>query len=63
MYKTDFQKLEESLKFPVNPDKLVSKQASESTIRLFEYLKSIYGKKHLSGQQYLLRDELEDLIY
>ncbi len=63
MYKTDFQKLEESLKFLVNPDKLVSKQASESTIRLFEFLKSIYGKKHLSGQQYLLRDELEDLVY
>lgn len=63
MYKTDFDKLEKSLDFPINPDKLVSKQASENTLRLFEYLKSIYGKKHLSGQQYLLEDELEDMVY
>lgn len=63
MYKTDFDKLEKSLDFPINPDKLVSKQASENTLRLFEYLKSIYGEKHLSGQQYLLEDELEDMVY
>ncbi|MBQ8790919.1 MAG: beta-mannanase [Ruminiclostridium sp.] len=63
MYKTDFYKLEKSLDYPTNPDKLVSKQASESAAKLFEYLKSIYGKKHLSGQQYLLEDELEDMVY
>ncbi len=62
-YRTDFNKLEKSLNYPTNPDKLVSKQASERTVKLFEYLKSIYGKKHLSGQQYLLQDELEDLVY
>ena len=42
---------------------LVSKQASKNTKMLYEYLKSIYGKKHLSGQQYLQGEEVEDLVY
>ena len=42
---------------------LVSKQASKNTKMLFEYLKSIYGKKHLAGQQYLQSEEVEDLVY
>ena len=42
---------------------LVSKQASKNTKMLFEYLKSIYGKKHLAGQQYLQGEEVEDLVY
>ena len=62
-YRTDFDKLKEQLNFPPNPDKPVSKQASENTVKLFSYLKSIYGKKHLSGQQYLQSGELEDMVY
>ncbi|MFR2153416.1 MAG: hypothetical protein ACLS48_00880 [[Eubacterium] siraeum] len=33
------------------------------TQNAFEYLKSIYGKKHLAGQQYLQSEEVEDLVY
>lgn len=62
-YITDFKKLEEQLNYKPNPDKLVSKQASENTVKLFDYLKSVYGKKHISGQQYLQGEELEDMVY
>lgn len=62
-YITDFDKLNEQLNYEVNPDKLVSKNASPNTVKLFEYLKSVYGKKHISGQQYLQPEELEDLVY
>ena len=40
-YRTDFDKLKEQLRFTPNPDKPVSKQASENTVKLFSYLKSI----------------------
>lgn len=46
-----------------NPSELVSKNAGNSAKRLFEYLKSIYGKKILAGQQYLQEAELEDVVY
>lgn len=46
-----------------NLDCLVSKNANKATRQLFEYLKSIYGKKVLSGQQYLQPAELEDAVY
>ena len=63
-YITDFDKLISDLdKRPVDADRLVSKQADENTVRLFEYLKSIYGKKHIAGQQYLQSGELEDIVY
>ena len=59
-YITDFDKLFKELdNKPVSPDKLVSKQPSVAAITLFDYLKSIYGKKILSGQQYLQEEELE----
>ena len=62
-YTTDFEKLKEQLNYKPDPTKLVSKQASENTVKLFDYLKSIYGKKHLAGQQYLQSEEVEDLVY
>ncbi len=63
-YITDFDRLLKELDSkPVNPDRLVSKQPSEAAIALFDYLKSIYGKKILSGQQYLQAEELEDAVY
>ena len=62
-YTTNFDSLFKELDHKPDPDKLVSKQPSENTVRLFEFLKSIYGKKHLSGQQYLWSDELEDMVY
>lgn len=46
-----------------DPSCLVSKNASENTKKLFEYLKSIYGRHVLSGQQYLQPAELEDAVY
>ena len=49
--------------FSVNPAQLVSKNAGESTKKLFDYLKSIYGKHILSGQQYFYPTELEDAVY
>ncbi len=63
-YTTDFDKLLSDLDSrPVNPDELVSKNADEATKQLFSYLKSIYGKHILSGQQYLQKEELEDDVY
>ena len=50
-YTTDFEKLKKQLNFKPDPTRPVSKQASKNTKMLFEYLKSIYGKKHLAGQQ------------
>ena len=63
-YITDFDKLLASLDArPVSADVPVSERAGESTIRLFDYLRSIYGKKFISGQQYLQRGEIEDDVY
>ena len=63
-YITDIDKLLSELgKRPVSADRLVSRNASADTVRLFEYLKSVYGKKFISGQQYLQREELEDEVY
>lgn len=62
-YKTDFEKLLSSLNHEPNPNELVSKNSSQTTKELFSYLKDIYGKKILSGQQYLQKDEVEDWIY
>lgn len=63
-YITNISNLLETLdKKKSAPDCLVSKNASLNTRRLFEYLKSIYGKNILSGQQYLQPAELEDSVY
>lgn len=63
-YITDFDALMKKLgSKPVNADKLVSENASVKTARLFGYLHGIYGKRFISGQQYLQREELEDDVY
>ncbi|MCH5325097.1 MAG: beta-mannanase [Eubacterium sp.] len=62
-YITDFERLFSQLDYKPDPDRLVSRNSSENTIKLFEYLKSIYGNKFLSGQQYLQPNELEDVVY
>ncbi|MBP3854288.1 MAG: beta-mannanase [Ruminiclostridium sp.] len=63
-YITDFDKLKEQLDSrPVDPEKLVSANADEETVKLFGYLKSIYGKRFIAGQQYLQAPELEDDMY
>lgn len=63
-YKTNFEKLSSELQSRSASNKtLVSKQASPKTRQLFEYLKSIYGKNILAGQQYLQPQELEDPVY
>ncbi len=63
-YTTDFDKLIKDLDSrEINPCCLVSKNSSESTISLFDYLKSVYGKNILSGQQYLQPEEIEDSVY
>lgn len=63
-YTTDIKKLLSELdQKQIDPDVLVSKNANETTKNLFEYLKSIYGKNILSGQQYLQPAELEDAVY
>ncbi len=63
-YTTDFDVLLENLeKKQINPDKLVTDNPTKNTQRLFDYLKQCYGKKHISGQQYLFESELEDLVY
>lgn len=63
-YETNISVLLNELdQFPANPARLVTKNAGESTKKLFDYLKSIYGKNILSGQQYLQPAELEDAVY
>ncbi len=62
-YTTDFERLFSSLSYKPDPNTLVSKNSSEKTKKLFEYLKSIYGKKFLAGQQYLQPSEFEDVVY
>lgn len=63
-YRTDISGLLKKLEAQKpDPDVLVSKNSSESTKKLFEYLRSIYGKNILSGQQYLQPTELEDAVY
>lgn len=62
-YRTDFTKLLEKLDRKPIENRLVSENASPNTIRLYNFLKSIYGKKILSGQQYLQKEEAEDWVY
>ena len=63
-YITDTEKLYAELEnIPIDPEKPVSRNADENTVKLFGYLKSIYGKKFISGQQYLRSDEPEDDVY
>ena len=63
-YKTDFDKLLKELDaVKPNPDELVSKNSDKNTRELFSYLKSVYGKKALAGQQYLQKEEYEDIVY
>lgn len=63
-YTTDFEKLERSLsEKPVTPDRLITPDPTPNTLRLWEFLKSCYGKKFIAGQQYLGEDEKEDLVY
>lgn len=63
-YITDIKELLKDLESRrPDPDCLVSKNANETTKQLFEYLKSVYGKNILSGQQYLQPAELEDAVY
>ncbi len=62
-YITNYELLLKSLDASPNPSELVSIHASPKTKKLFSFLKSIYGRKFLSGQQYLQREDLEDKIY
>ncbi len=63
-YKTDYEALLKDLDAkPIDPDKLITDEPTPNTQRLFDYLKACYGKKHISGQQYLFQSELEDLVY
>ena len=63
-YKTDFEKLMSSLDGrEVSAERLVTDNPTPNTQRLFEFLKSCYGKKYISGQQYLFGGEIEDIVY
>ncbi len=63
-YVTNLNSLLNSLdKKEANPDKLITENPTPNTLRLFSFLKECYGKKHISGQQYLFESELEDLVY
>ncbi|MBE6889218.1 MAG: beta-mannanase [Ruminococcaceae bacterium] len=63
-YKTDFDALLSELEAKTpDPSRLVTDDPTPNTQRLFEFLKDCYGKKHISGQQYLFESELEDLVY
>lgn len=64
MYKTDYGALMAALeKKQVNPRTPVTENPTPNTLRLFNFLHEIKGKKFLSGQQYLFQSELEDIVY
>lgn len=63
-YKTDYEALLSALdKKEISADRLVTDAPTPNTQRLFDFLKSCYGRKFISGQQYLFESELEDLVY
>ncbi len=62
-YKTDFAALEKALDHSPDRDRLVTENPTPNTQRLYEFLKECRGKKYISGQQYLFRNELEDIVY
>ncbi|MBR5090712.1 MAG: beta-mannanase [Ruminiclostridium sp.] len=63
-YITDLNELKRKLDSkPVIPGKLVSEHSDEQTVKLYEYLLGIYGKRFIAGQQYLQSAELEDDVY
>ncbi len=63
-YETDFDALIKELEAqPVDGSKPVSKNANEETVALFNYLKSIYGKQMLAGQQYSDTNHYENITY
>lgn len=63
-YRTDYNALLSELDGKnIRPDRLVTDRPTPNTQRLFDFLKGCYGKKIISGQQYLFESELEDLVY
>lgn len=63
-YQTDYEALKASLEAKtVDPDKPVSENASETTLEVFNYLRSVYGKQIISAQQMMDNDPAEDKVY
>ena len=63
-YETDFEALKAELEArEVDPDTPVSKNLNPEAKALFDYLKSIYGKQTLAGQQYFDAKQYEDILY
>ncbi len=63
-YETDFDALIESFNAKeIDPSKPVSENSNEATLSVFNYLRSIYGKKILSAQQMMGNQSYEDIVY
>ncbi|MBP1544951.1 MAG: beta-mannanase [Oscillospiraceae bacterium] len=63
-YQTDFDALKASLDAKtVDPDKPVSENSNENTLKVFEYLRSIYGKQIITAQQMMDKNPYEDIVY
>lgn len=63
-YETDVDALIKKLEAKT-PDgsKPVSENTNEETLELFNYLKSVYGKQILAGQQYSDANQFENIMY
>lgn len=63
-YETDVDALIKKLEAKT-PDgsKPVSENTNEATLELFNYLKSVYGKQIISGQQYSDASQFENIMY
>ncbi len=63
-YETDVDALIKKLEAKT-PDgsKPVSENTNEETLELFNYLKSVYGKQIISGQQYSDASQFENIMY
>ncbi len=63
-YETDYEAVKAALEAKtVDPNKPVSENASETTLEVFNYLRSVYGKQIITAQQMMDSNSPEDKVY
>ncbi len=63
-YQTDFDALKASFEAkPIDPTKPVSENSNETTMEVWNYLRSVYGKQVLTCQQMMGNECYEDLVF
>lgn len=63
-YETDIDALIKELEAKTpSGETTVSKQTNEKTKKVYDWLRSVYGKQMITGQQYMSPKQMEDLVY